>query len=323
MALSNMQVFNETYMPATMETLTQMVEQFNAASGGAILLTSEGFEGDFYQESFWSSIHTAQRRVDRYASNDAQASTPLVESLKSSVKIAGGFGPIAFEPSQMSWLQRPTAQAVETISRQFAEALMQDQLNTAIAALVAAIGNQAALVNDVSASANITYSAINKAHSKFGDASGNLVAQVMRGTTYHDLIGQNIANSGQLFQAGNVTIVDILGRPVIVTDAPALFDVTPDPDEIKVLSLVEGAAVVSDTNDIFVNIDTTNGKKRIETTWQCDYTFGLGIKGYTWDVVNGGKSPTDAELATGTNWDKVVTSDKHTAGVLTIGNPAA
>ena len=46
MALSQMQVFNEYIMPATIETLGQMVEKFNAASGGAITLTTEGFTGD-------------------------------------------------------------------------------------------------------------------------------------------------------------------------------------------------------------------------------------------------------------------------------------
>ena len=32
-----------------------------------------------------------------------------------------------------------------------------------------------------------------------------------------------------------------------------------------------------------------------------------------------GKSPTDAELATGSNWDKAVTSIKDTAGVVILG----
>lgn len=71
------------------------------------------------------------------------------------------------------------------------------------------------------------------------------------------------------------------------------------------------------SRDIISNIQTSNGQIRIETTLQIDYTFGLGLKGYTWDEGNGGKSPTDAELATGFNWDKV--ASKQTAGVITIG----
>lgn len=319
MSLSQMQVFNQYIMPATIETLAQMVEKFNGASGGAIRLTTAGFDGDFLQESFFAAIHSAQRRVDRYAANNAASATDLSELKHSSVKIAGGFGPIRYEPSQMTWLQRPTAQGIEVASRNFAEAMLADQLNTAIAALVAAISNQATATNDVSATAGVTYIAMNDAHAKFGDHSGNLIAQVMNGSMFHKLIGQNLANAQQLFQAQNVRVVDILGRLVVVTDAPALY-ATGTPNKIKVLSLAENAAIVHDGGDVISNVETSNGKERIETTLQVDYTFGLGIKGYTWDEANGGKSPTDAELATGSNWDKVATSIKHTAGVITIGD---
>jgi hypothetical protein len=89
-----------------------------------------------------------------------------------------------------------------------------------------------------------------------------------------------------------------------------------------VLGLVESAAIVHDGGDVISNIETSNGNERIETTMQVDYTFGLGLKGYTWDEANGGKSPTDAELATGTNWDQVATSVKHTAGVIAVGDAA-
>jgi hypothetical protein len=44
--------------------------------------------------------------------------------------------------------------------------------------------------------------------------------------------------------------------------------------------------------------------------------------GYSWDTTNGGKSPTDAEIATGTNWDTYVTDVKNSAGVVTIGDVA-
>lgn len=319
MSLSQMTVFNKYFMPATIETLAQMVEKFNAASGGAIRLTTEGFEGDFLQQSFYAAIHSARRRVDRYATNNAASPTDLTQLKHSSVKVAGGFGPVRYEPSQMTWLDKPTAEGVEVASRNFAEALLQDQLNTAISALVAAISNQASATNDVSATAGINYVTMNDAHAKFGDHSGSLITQVMNGTSYHKLIGLNLANAQQLFQAANVRVVDILGKMVVVTDAPALYE-TGTPNKLKVLSLVANAATVSDSRDIISNIQTSNGKERIETTLQVDYSFGLGLLGYTWDEANGGKTPTDAELATGSNWDKVAGDIKHTAGVITIGD---
>lgn len=321
MALSDMKVFNEYLKSATIETLAQDVAKFNAASAGAIQLTTQGIDGDFLQESFWAGVHSAQRRVDRYAANGAQAATPLAQKQYDSVKIAGGFGPVLFEPSQLSWIQKSPEEALEVISRNLSEAIMSDQLNTAIAALAAAIGNQAGAVNDVSATAGVSYIAINGAHAKFGDASARIIAQVMTGAMYHKLIGQNLANAEKLFTFSGVTIVDILGKAVIVTDAPALF-VAGTPDKAKVLSLVSGAAVVSDGSDLITNVQTSNGKNRIETTMQADYTFGLGLKGYTWDTANGGKSPTDTEIATGSNWDLVANSVKASAGVMTIGDAA-
>ncbi len=327
MSLSQMQVFNQYVMPATIETLAQMVDKFNAASNGSIRLTTAGFDGDFMQESFFAAIHSAQRRVDRYADQASASATDLSQLKQSGVKIAGGFGPIRFEPGQLSWLNRIAAggqeglQGIEVASRNFAEALLADQLNTAIAALCAAISNQASATNDVSATLGLSYTAMNDAHAKFGDASGALVAQVMNGQAYHKLIGLNLTNAQQLFQQGNVLVVNVLGKPVIVTDAPALY-VTGTPNKLRVLSLADSAAIVYDGGDVISNIETSNGQTRIETTMQVDYTFGLKLKGYTWDETNGGKSPTDAEIATGSNWDKVATSIKQTAGVITIADAA-
>lgn len=321
MALSDMKVFNEYLKPAVIETLAQDIAKFNAASAGSIQLTTQGIDGDFLQESFWAGVHSAQRRVDRYAANGTQAPTPLAQKQYDSVKVAGGFGPVLFEPSQLSWIEKSPEEALEVISRNMSEAIMSDQLNTAIAGLVAAIGNQPSAINDVSATAGVSYVAINGAHAKFGDASARIIAQVMTGAMFHKLIGQNLTNANQLFQFQGVTIVDILGKAVIVTDAPALFTAG-TPDKEKVLSLVNGAAVVSDGSDLITNIATTNGKSRIESTLQADYTFGLGLKGYTWDTANGGKSPTDVELATGSNWDLVANSIKASAGVMTIGDAA-
>jgi len=125
MSLAQMKVFNTYVMPAIIETLGQMVAKFNAASNGAIRLTTEGFDGDFYQESFFAAIHSAQRRVDRYAAQAAASATDLSQLQKDGVKVAGGFGPIRFEPSQLTWLQKPTAEGIEVASRNFAEALRE------------------------------------------------------------------------------------------------------------------------------------------------------------------------------------------------------
>lgn len=322
MSLSQMEVFNKYFMPATIETLAQMVDKFNAASNGSIVLTTEGFEGDFVMTSFFKNLSNARRRVDRYGTNNAVTPIDLSQDKFVAVKIAGGFGPVRYEPSQMTWLNKPTAEGVEVASRAFAELLLQDQLNTVIAALVAAIGNQGvAATVDVSASKKVDYLTVNESHALFGDHSSQIVAQVMDGIQYHNFIALNLANAQTLFQAGNVRVVDILGRPSVVTDAPALFTAAAGEDAAKrrVLSLTTGAALVRDPRNLVSNVETSNGKERIETTLQIDYDFTVGLKGYAWDMANGGKSPTDSEIATGSNWDLVVSSIKHSAGVMAEG----
>ncbi len=314
MALSDMKVFNEYVKASTIETVAQMVEKFNAASNNAIVLTTQGFDGDFLQEAFWVGLHGAQRRVDRYADIADQAATDLTQNEEVAVKVAGGFGPVLFEPSQLTWMQQNPAEAVEMASRNLAEAIMQDQLNTAIAAAVAGIGAQADATYDTGDSAALTYADMNLAHAKFGDSSMSLVANVMDGTSYHALIGQNLANTEVLFEYDSVQVVNILGKLVVVTDAPALRQA--NPGKTSALGLVSNGIVVYDGSDLLTNVETVNGKDRIETSFQADYTFGLKLKGYAWDIANGGKSPLDAEIATGTNWDLVATSIKHTAGVV-------
>jgi hypothetical protein len=322
MALSEMVVFNDYIMPLTIERLGQMVEAFNEASNGTIQMSAQAFTGDYFQQSFFSSLSAAQRRVDRYAAQGAVAATDLSQVKHSTVKVAGGFGPIRYEPSQMTWMRNPDAAALEAASSAFAELLMQDQLNTAILALRAAISNQAAATNDVSGSAGVSHTALNDGDAKFGDRSGSLAARICTGAAYHKLIGLNLTNANNLFRADGVAIVDVLGKVFVVTDAPALY-VAGTPNKSYVLTLTEGAAVVMNGSQPVTNIETSNGQTRIETTMQVDYDFGLGLKGYTWDETNGGKSPDNTDLGTGSNWDLVVSDIKMSAGTAVVGDADA
>lgn len=318
MALSDMQVYNDEIVGTTIELLGQQIDKFNAASGNTILLSAATFRGDFSKESFFNQIASAQRRVDRFAANAVQASTALTQGELVGVKVAGGFGPVVFEPSQMTWLEEDPGAAIVAISQGFADALLADQLNTAVGCAVAATQNQPNLVNDVSLSSGITQQALNGSHAKFGDSSMMLRADVMTGRVYHALVDEALANSNRLFESANVQVVDILGKIGVISDIPAL---QPDASTDIVLSVTNAGVIADNSSDIISNMETTNGQTRIETTWQSDYSFGVKLKGYAWDTVTGGSSPNDAALFTGTNWTKAMAEDKHLLGTLAIGNP--
>jgi hypothetical protein len=322
MSLSNMQVYNDEIVGTTIELLGQKTDQFNAASGGALVLSAARWRGDFSRESFFAQLSAAQRRVDRYATNNTQAATPLTQGEFVGVKVAGGFGPVTFEPSQMTWLSEDPAAAIRAIAEGFSDALIADQLNTAVGAAVAAVSGQTALVNDVSATSGLTLNVLNNSHAKFGDQSQLLTADIMTGTAWHTLIDKALTNTSQLFVSGNVRVVDILGKRYVVSDIPALY-VSGAPNQHLVLSVVANGIIVDNTSDIISNLETSNGKTRIETTWQSDYTYGLQLKGYAWDTINGGRSPTDSGLFSSANWDRSVSELKHTLGTLAIASADA
>lgn len=319
MSLSDMKVYNDDIVGTTIELLGQKTDQFNAASGGAIVLSTASWRGDFSRESFFNQIASAKRRVDRYAAIASQAATALTQGEHVGVKVAGGFGPVLFEPAQMTWLNEDPASAIRAISEGFSDALLADQLNTAVGAAVAAVSGQVALVNDVSASAGLSLNVLNNSHAKFGDQSQLLITDIMTGAAYHTLVDKALTNANQLFVAGNVMVVDVLGKRYVISDIPALYEAG-TPNKTKVLSVVANGIIVDNASDIISNIDTSNGSTRIQTTWQADYSFGLKLKGYSWDVANGGKSPLDAELFTALNWDKAVAENKHTLGTLAIAD---
>lgn len=319
MSLSDMKVYQDEIETTTIELLGQKVDDFVTATGGAFTIDVSGWKGDFSSTSFFNQIAGAIRDVDRYAANGAQASTALTQGETGGVKVAGGFGPVLFEESQMTYLQLNPESAIMAISDGFANALLTKHINQGLAACVSAIENQAVLVNDVSATAGLTQSVMNGSHAKFGDMSMMLSTDIMTGAAYHKLIEKGLANGERLFEAGNVTVQSILGKRIVVTDSPSLY-VAGTPNKFKVLSLTSGGIIVDNTSDLITNLERSNGKERIETTWQADFTYGVRVKGYKWDEVNGGKSPTSAELATGTNWDLAMSDVKHTAGTLAIAD---
>lgn len=319
MALSNMQVYDTEIYTTTIELLGQKLEAFNAASGGAIVLNTNAWRGNYTKEAFFQSLAGAQRRVDRNSANGAQAGTNLAQGEFIGVKVAGGFGPIVFEPAQMTYLMESPESAIMAISEGFSDALLSDQLNTVVGCAVSAVENIPALVNDVSASAGLSQQALNKGHYKFGDMAGMIVADIMHSSGSESLTDKALANGERLFESSNVQVISILGKIFVVSDIPALY-VAGVPNKTKVLSIVAGGAIVENSSDIIANLETSNGKNRIETTWQADYTFSIKLKGYAWDVANGGASPADAALFTGTNWDLAVTSNKHSLGTLTVAD---
>lgn len=312
----DLQVFNEQTRTVMTETVAQDVAKFNEASGGAIVLLNKPIEGDFSIESAFAAISGLVRRRNVYGSGAVDAKR-LKEMLNVAVKVAAGTAPIEFEPAQYAWTLRNSELAAVKIGEQLAKARMADMLNAAIRCAVAAIGNNAAMKHDAS-SAKPTFNALNDGAAKMGDRSGSLRAWVMHSTTAHNLYDRALTNAERLFAYDGINVVrDPFGRVFVITDAPDLID-TRSGTKYNTLGLVENAVVVRDSNDFNAVIQPVTGKENLGAVYQAEWSYGVGLKGYAWDMASGGKSPTDEALGTGANWDKTVSSDKDTAGVLVV-----
>lgn len=315
----DLEKFNSQVYTSASELVDQQVELFNAASGGALVLSpSSSNVGDFAMKASFKALANLVRRRDVANGNNDVAATRLQQLKDVAVKVASGTAPIVFERAQYNWLKQNPALAAGTIGTQLASAMIQDQLNTAVRGLSASVGAQANLVHDVSATASAdtaTFASLTAAAGKFGDRSMDIIAWVLHSKVMTDLYLNAISNSERLFQYGTVSVMrDPFGRVFVVTDSPALVTA----DKYTTLGLVEQAALVEPNNDFDAVLVDATGKENIQTTYQAEWSYNIGLRGYAWDTQAGGSNPNDTAIGTGANWKKIATSHKDTAGVALV-----
>lgn len=318
MALSDLAVFSEYTYSALSEVIAQQIELFNNASAGGIILRAASNQGDYSDVALWAKVAGLVRRRNAYGSG-AVAAKELEHLLDTMVKVAAGTPPINMPPSMFSWIQQNPEQGGAVIGQQLAGDMLGDMLNTAIMGYVAALTGEADVTYDHSATGTSSLAVLQTGAAKFGDRAAEIRCWVMHSKSLFDMFGAALANTEALFNFGTVNVrQDGFGRPFVITDSPSLVDATPNPDVYRTLGLVPGAIIVEQNGDFDDNIETSNGDENIQRSYQAEWTYNLGIKGYSWDKGTGGKSPNDAALATANNWDRYATSHKDTAGVLVL-----
>lgn len=314
MGLDEMQVFNDFTYTAATEVLRQQVNLFNQATNGALILRAGNNLGDFTDSTFYGLIADLIRRRNVYSDNDI-AAKELEMLLETTVKVAGAAGPIRVDPHWFDYINRSPEEGGAVYGQQLAVAMAADMLNVQIAALVAAMSQEADITHTNVAAPS--FGDLLTGASKFGDQAQQLSCWVVHSHTMFGIYGAALANTASLFNFGTINVrQDGFGRIFVVTDSPSLVDTVPTPDQYYSLGLVPGASVIEQNDDFLQNIETTNGGESIRRTIQSQWTYNLGIKGFSWDKTSGGKSPNNAALASSANWDRTVTSHKDLPGVI-------
>lgn len=325
MALSDLAVYSEYAYSAFSETLRQQVDLFNTATGGAIMLQSAAHQGDFSDVAFFAKVTGGLvRRRNAYGSGTV-AEKVLKHLVDTSVKVAAGTPPVRLDPGQFRWIQQNPEVAGAAMGQQLAVDTMADMLNVGLGSVYSALSQVSDVVYDATANSDAadklpTWNNLNNGQAKFGDQSSQIAAWIMHSTPMHKLYGSNLTNGERLFTYGTVNVVrDPFGKLLVMTDSPNLF-AAGTPNVYHILGLVPGGVLIGQNNDFDANEETKNGDENIIRTYQAEWSYNIGVKGFAWDKANGGKSPTDAALFTSTNWDKYATSHKDLAGVVVKTN---
>lgn len=318
MALSDLAVYSEYAYSTMTEVLAQQIELFNAASEGTIILAPGDNQGDFSDIAFFKKISGLVQRRDAYGSG-ANATAVLQHLVDTMVKVAASTKTVSIDPGMFTWIQQNPEVAGVVLGEQLAKDMLADMLNTGILAAYAAMVQTSAILYNATSDTpdTLTPAAMLKASRKLGDRAQEIAAWISHSVPYFDMLGTNVANGANLFTYGTVAIQrDALGRPIIVTDSASLIDTVANPDTYHCLGLVPGAVIVQQNNDFMANTDMTNGQVNLSRTYQAEWTYNVGVKGYAWDKTSGGKSPTTAAVGTSANWDKYATDNKDGPGVI-------
>jgi hypothetical protein len=315
---SNFKIYDEQFFGGMIEMIEQNANAFNAASNGTIVLQPERLIGDFEKESFVTTISNLITRRD-ITSVSAATDLLVAQAEKAGVKINRKIGPVAQTLDAFRKIGETVSPEVLSLmlGEQVGKAIAVDYINTAIIATRAALVNTAAVLYDYSATGTISHSVLVSGMAKFGDKAGDLSCWVMHSKPYFNLIGQSLTD--KIFEVAGAVIysgsVPTFGRPTLVIDAPALYTAG-TPDKYDTLCLVPGGVVVKESEERSIVNEVVTGLENLVVRMQGEYAFNLGIKGYTWDTTNGGANPTDGNIGTGSNWDKVATDNKSLAGII-------
>lgn len=319
---SDLKVYNEEFQGGLWEGITQNTSAFNGASLNAIRLVTADKRGDYEKEAFYKSISGLITRRDTTSVSSA-TDLALSQDELISVKVNRKIGPAAQTLDAFRKIAKDQREMSFILGKMIGEKKAQDLLNTGILAVEAAIQGQTALNLDITGETTktLTTDALVRGLAKFGDAASRIVAWVMHSKPFFNLIGSQIAdkvvNVADKVVYGAVPAT--LGRPVIVTDAPGLTDANGSAaDTYNIMGLVEGAVIVTESEQSDIISEIVTGLENLVFRIQGEYAFNVQIKGFKWDVSNGGPNPLDTALGTTTNWDKAATDDKDLSGVRIV-----
>lgn len=317
--INNLTLIEEQFFGGSWYGSSQVLNVFNAASAGAMVLSTSYHKGDVREETFFKEIANLVTHRDN-TSTDAATKLTLDDDKFVSVKHNGKIGPVAMAEDAF----KKRAQNMDAFSfqlgQQVGEAKTRYFVNLAITVVEAALSSVAALQSDATTTAvkTLDHSNLVTGMSKRGDAGQALAAWLLHSKPHYDLTKAAIAD--KVTNVADVVInqgtTATLGRPSVVSDAPALMnDNGSAPTTFNVVGLVPGAVMIEQSEPESVAlVGPITGQENLYWEFQAEFAVTVKVRGFAWDKANGGVNPNLATLGTAANW-KAVLEPKRGPGV--------
>jgi hypothetical protein len=311
-------IYDEQYYTGLTEVLLQNAQVFNAASNNAIVLTPERVKGEYEKASFMQTIASLIQRRDT-TSIATVSDKALTQEEHIAVKVNRRIGPVAQTKDAFRKIAETSEELSMILGQQAGAAIAVDYVDTAIRSAVAAVKSTGVIKNY--ATTTITHKKLLETLALFGDRASRIVAWVMHSRIFFDLVGQAITD--KIVNVADVSVAEgmtpTLGKPTIITDSSALISLNEPSsaadDTYHVLGLTQNAIQLKESEEKDAVLAPVTGLANLVIRWQGEYAFNIGLRGMEY-VTTQGANPTDSTLAASASWNKVVTDDKDTLGVM-------
>lgn len=318
---SDWMVYQDQFNAGANEALADKINLFNANSAGTIQLSANAIRGNYEQKAFFK--RGTGMVVDRDPNSVAGVvSKEMAQGEVTKIKLYRRIEPYDVTLSALRATNLSPQEYSFSLGQQIGDSMVEDYIETAITAMVAATLGEATLNADTGVGNPMTHSQFVDLQRMKGDQAGNIAAYVMHSVTKFDLQDQTIVDN--VYNLGAVTITTgsaISDKPIISADLTALIDVVPVVDQYFVLALDVGAIKVEESETRYMAMKETLNKANIVMTHPGEHAFNLSLAGYTWDLAAGGTAPNAAAVGTTANWDIVAYTPKA-CGACMLSVPA-
>ena len=313
---SDFLIYQEQFQTGFLEKMTQNANLFNGASNGAIRLVTRMIKGHIEQGAFFKKLSTiAYRDIN---ADTAITAAKMVQGEQVGVKInRSSFAATTYDAFKK--LGKSPDEFMYLYGQSYADEMVHDQLNTGLLALTTALSKVATIGFDATAGATKTLTVNNLMGglATRGDAINGIVALIMHSKQYYDLLGSQVSTAQGLVINGSSQVFTgtpaTLGKPVFVTDAPALFAVG-TPNTYKMLGLTAGALEIANSEQPLTRAQDQLGSSNLKMLIQSEYSYNVKVDGFSYSTAGGDINPTDTTLGTATKWSQIATDVKDLPG---------